>query len=171
MRGAQLDGRSDIYSVGIVLYEMVTGTRPIDGDSSWAVMNAHVNQIPRAPTSINQGLPPALSLTILKALEKDPAARFQNARDFADTLQSLRNRLSVHHQPPNYEVLTQVAPTPSTPLPVPPPVAPSTSSKTVQFDTEGLDRLTERTGCLCWATGARACEARIEKSAKLAATI
>ena len=54
------------------MYEMVTALRPIDGDSSWAVMNAHLNQIPRSPITINQSVPPALSLTILKALEKDP---------------------------------------------------------------------------------------------------
>jgi serine/threonine-protein kinase len=141
VRGAQLDGRSDIYSVGIVLYEMVTGTRPIDGDSSWAVMNAHVNQIPRAPISINQGLPPALSLTILKALEKDPAARFQNAGDFADTLQSLKNRLSAPQRPVVFEQQTEVAPTPIS-VAVP-PAAPSTSSRAVQFDPEGLERLTK----------------------------
>src|SRR5947207_3374005 len=82
--------RSDLYSVGILLYEMMTGVRPIGGDSSWAVMNAHINQIPTTPAALNPSVPKSLSAATLKALEKDPRQRYQSAAEFADILRTLR---------------------------------------------------------------------------------
>lgn len=94
VQGAGVDHRSDLYSVGIMLYEMVTGARPISGESSWAIMNAHVNQIPRSPVALNGDLPDYLCLAILKAIEKNPDARHQNASAFADILKMVQNRYS-----------------------------------------------------------------------------
>jgi eukaryotic-like serine/threonine-protein kinase len=70
VQAAEVDSRSDLYSIGIVLYEMVTGVRPITGDSSWAVMNAHISVVPRHPAGLNPGLSPSLCSAIMKALEK-----------------------------------------------------------------------------------------------------
>lgn len=92
IQGAAIDGRSDLYSTGIMLYEMVTGVRPITGDSSWNIMNAHVHQIPRSPAMVNPALPASFSLAILKAIEKDPAERYQTAGEFAQMLTALQSR-------------------------------------------------------------------------------
>ena len=67
-----VDPRSDLYSVGAVLYEMVTGAKPFDGDSAFAIMLAQVGQDPRAPISLEPALLPGLNEVILRALAKDP---------------------------------------------------------------------------------------------------
>jgi serine/threonine protein kinase len=100
VQGTAVDARSDLYSVGILLYEVVTGTRPITGDSSWAVMNAHINQIPRSPGALNASLPNSLSVAILKALEKNPADRFQSASEFADALRAVERLYAASLQGP-----------------------------------------------------------------------
>ena len=93
VQGIGVDARADLYSVGVLVYEMLTGVRPILGESSWAVMNAHVNTIPRSPSSVNPRLPEALSLAVLKALEKNPVNRFQSAQAFAAALMAVRSGL------------------------------------------------------------------------------
>ncbi len=100
VQGRPVDKRSDLYSVGVMLYEMVTGAKPITGDTSWAIMNAHVNQVPRAPAALNGSIPASLSLAILKALEKDPVARYQSASEFAEILRAIRARCSIKSPPP-----------------------------------------------------------------------
>jgi serine/threonine-protein kinase len=166
IQATEVDCRSDIYSVGIMLYEMATGTRPITGDSSWAVMNAHLNLVPRAPSAINPNLPPALSAAIQKAIEKNPAARFQSAAEFSDALKSTTPANFAYQ---NFHLhATEVAhsPGPPTPLPevpqpllnpvratppypaTPTPSAPQTAggeaaaTRTVRFDPDGLERVT-----------------------------
>jgi serine/threonine protein kinase len=83
------DARSDIYSVGVTLYEMVTGQCPIRGESEYEIMVAHLAVAPTAPTELNPFLPPALSAMILKAMAKRPEDRFQTAADFRASLGSL----------------------------------------------------------------------------------
>jgi serine/threonine-protein kinase len=78
---------SDIYSVGAVLYEMVTGRTVFQSDSSFAVMQAHVESAPTPPSQINPALPAAVNAAILKALEKDPAKRFATAGEFRHAIQ------------------------------------------------------------------------------------
>jgi serine/threonine protein kinase len=85
-----VDSRSDLYSVGAVLYEMVTGAKPFDGDSSFAIMLAQVGEDPRAPISLEPALPPGLNEVILKALAKDPCDRFQSALEFRLAVESFR---------------------------------------------------------------------------------
>lgn len=85
-----VDTRSDLYSVGILLYEMTTGVKPITGDTSWAVMNAHINQVPRPPSELNPSVPLPLSEIIARSIQKLPYDRFQNATAFADALRSIR---------------------------------------------------------------------------------
>jgi eukaryotic-like serine/threonine-protein kinase len=88
IKGSDPDGRSDLYSLGITMYEMVTGRRPFLGDSDFQIMSAHLQQAPMAPIEVIPGIPTALSDIILMAIEKDPAARFQSAEAFRAALAS-----------------------------------------------------------------------------------
>jgi hypothetical protein len=86
VKGEPTDARSDLYSVGISLYEMVTGRRPFRESSDYSIMAAQVNQPPTPPIELKPGLPPALNEIILLAIAKDPAARFQSADAFKNAL-------------------------------------------------------------------------------------
>jgi serine/threonine-protein kinase len=81
-----LDGRSDLYSVGVSLYEMVTGTLPFKGDSDYSLMVAHLEQVPVPPIELDPSLPPALNEIILTAIQKDRETRFQTAQAFRAAL-------------------------------------------------------------------------------------
>lgn len=83
---ADVDARTDIYALGAVLYELLTGARPFDADNAFAVMRAHVESTPAAPSTHNRAISPALDAAILKALAKDPAHRFQSAAEFRQAL-------------------------------------------------------------------------------------
>jgi serine/threonine-protein kinase len=84
-----LDARSDLYSVGVSLYELVTGKRPFDGDSQFAIMSAHLKNTPVPPIAIDPSLPQALNDVILLSVAKDPNARFQGAPAFRNALSSI----------------------------------------------------------------------------------
>jgi len=80
------DARSDLYSVGVSLYEMVTGQRMFSSTSSYSVMEAQVKQMPRPPIELQPSLPQALNDIIMVAIAKDPGARFQSADAFRNAL-------------------------------------------------------------------------------------
>ncbi len=88
INGGDPDGRSDLYSLGVTMYEMVTGRRPFVGDSDFKIMSGHLQQAPTAPIEVIPGIPAALSDIILMAMEKDPAVRFQSAEAFRVALTS-----------------------------------------------------------------------------------
>ena len=87
VRTGEADARSDIYSLGLTFYEMVTGRRPIYGDSELALMNAQLSLMPPEPAAVNPMVPQFVSAAIMRALAKDPASRFQTAREFQAALQ------------------------------------------------------------------------------------
>lgn len=89
INGRAVDRRSDIYTLGVSLYEAVTGHLPFEHRSDYALMHAHVQENPPAPTSVQRDLPPGLERTILKAMEKDPSRRFQSAAEFRAALLKL----------------------------------------------------------------------------------
>jgi serine/threonine-protein kinase len=90
VRGTTVDARSDLYSLGVVLYELTAGRRPFEAESTYAVLEAQLNAPPRPPIEVNPALPKPLNDIILTALEKEPMRRFQSAEAFRHALESLR---------------------------------------------------------------------------------
>ncbi|MHA6797789.1 Stk1 family PASTA domain-containing Ser/Thr kinase [Bounagaea algeriensis] len=85
-RGESVDARSDVYSAGCVLFELLTGEPPFTGDSPVAVAYQHVREQPRKPSDLNQSVPPPLDAVVLRALSKNPENRYASAADMRSDL-------------------------------------------------------------------------------------
>jgi len=83
--------QSDLYSIGVVLYEMLTGRIPFESDNPLALALKHIEEAPTSPRKYNPAIPPALEQLILKALAKQPAQRYPNAAAFAQALKDFEN--------------------------------------------------------------------------------
>src|SRR4051794_32539262 len=84
--GKLVDGRSDIYAVGVLLYESVLGIPPFDGADSYSIGYKHVHEVPVAPEVVDSRTPPGLAAIIMKCLAKPAAERYQRGDDLADAL-------------------------------------------------------------------------------------
>jgi serine/threonine-protein kinase len=127
-RGQGATAPSDLYSAGIVLYEMLTGRVPYNGDSPVEVALKHVNETPRPPSAYVPGIPRELDQIVLRAMAKDPIDRYRSADDFAEDLRRVLAGLPVAPETTDAatQVLTggtaatQVLSTPPRPAPRPP---------------------------------------------------
>ncbi len=93
VKGESIDERSDLYSVGISLYEMVTGQKPFHGDSNFSIMAAHLQQAPTPPVELHPGLPEALNGLILTSIAKSPNDRFQSADAMRNAVRNVKQSL------------------------------------------------------------------------------
>jgi len=92
--GREVDQRSDLYSLGIILFEMTTGQLPFKGDTPLSVAVKHKNEVPPDPSKLNPHIPEELGLLILKCMEKDKEKRFQNVEELRLELEKIEKRLS-----------------------------------------------------------------------------
>jgi eukaryotic-like serine/threonine-protein kinase len=108
--GKNLDHRTDIFSLGVVLYEALTAVPPFDGDNVNAIMYSTVNHTPDAPSNRNTDVPQMLDLIVAKALAKSVDERYQTMREFAQDLGEIKRMLAI--QTPAQKVIARDSPTP-----------------------------------------------------------
>jgi beta-lactam-binding protein with PASTA domain len=105
-RGAGVDQRSDLYSVGVVLYELLTGKVPFNGESPVEIAMKHLSDTPPAPSELNGEVPEELDMVVMRALAKDPARRYQSAEQMDADLERVARGLGV--SPETEEAATQI---------------------------------------------------------------
>ncbi|OGD18629.1 MAG: hypothetical protein A2Y69_02945 [Candidatus Aminicenantes bacterium RBG_13_59_9] len=110
IQGQDPDPQSDLYSTGVILYEMATGRTPFSGDTPSEVCEKHLKETPRNPRELNPRIPPALSLLILKCLEKEKGKRFQTARELRSGLAEIEERETKAGRPAAETAATSAAP-------------------------------------------------------------
>ncbi|MBK8906305.1 MAG: protein kinase [Anaerolineaceae bacterium] len=128
-----LDGRTDIYSFGIIVYEMVTGQVPFAAETGYSVIHSQIFDAPPLPSSLNDKISPALELVLLKVLSKDPAERYATAGEFVSAFKAALQNAPSHLGPADAAVLpdstekkTQAAATAVLTQSPPPGTTPST---------------------------------------------
>jgi serine/threonine-protein kinase len=113
-RGTNVDQRSDLYSLGIVLYELLTGTLPFNGDTPVEIAMKHLSQTPELPSVLRPELPRELDLVVTRALAKDPDERYQSAEEMDADLERLSRGAAV--SPETEESATQIMRAPTGPM-------------------------------------------------------
>jgi serine/threonine-protein kinase len=129
-QGRPLGPAADLYSLGVVLYEIVTGKVPFDGDTPITVALKQVNETPKTPTELSDKIPPSLEAVIMRAMQKDPAERYSSAEEMKADLAKVRAGHTVPAAPPPMgetsvmpAVGAQATPPVGAPVPAPPHAA------------------------------------------------
>lgn len=125
LQGLRVDGRADLFSAGVIFYELLTGRKPFVGDSLVAVMQSILTFEPPPPSNRNSSLPPLCDAILKKALAKAPDARFQNAKEFQAALRALLKQKPASAAAPTAPAATAAA------VPVTPAVAQQTLARTL----------------------------------------
>jgi len=134
--GNSLDHRSDIYSVGVIMYEVFTGRVPFEAESFMGILTKHITVVPKRPTEMapDRNIPEEIEEMILRAMAKEPAERYQSMHDLFADLQSLLQLFAPH-------LLVQASAHPSTPMPV---VARTTPPLGTRRPSESMPRATSQ---------------------------
>jgi eukaryotic-like serine/threonine-protein kinase len=122
-QGREVDRRTDVYALGCVLYELLTGQQPFSGDSAVALAYKHVSEIPPAPSELNADVTAELDAIVMKAMAKDPDDRYSTAREFNADLQRAEAGLPVSAPPVAAWATTQAFGGDQTAVLAPPPAA------------------------------------------------
>jgi serine/threonine-protein kinase len=118
-QGQAVSPRSDLYSIGVMLYELLAGRLPFDGDSAVTIALKQISELPGPPSAHNPAVSPELDAIVLRALEKDPEQRFSDAAEFTAALEAERERL---RWPVSERTAEFAAAAAAVPPPLPPPV-------------------------------------------------
>lgn len=109
VQGLAVDSRADLFSAGVVLYQLLTDKRPFDGDNDFSIIHQIISNVPALPSGFNRALPPAIDAVVEKALAKDRNLRFATAAEFQEALQSAARQMDDTTIIPPADPLRQLA--------------------------------------------------------------